>query len=400
MLRSHCVVATHSEPLSNRLVQSIRQAQMTCDHVSSDQVETILASVKANATTGFVFLQLPDSVPQLKAMVQRLRAELDTRIVVLGNASSARQVIDIIRAGADDFIDEKDDVHRELILLFQRTAPNATQARRKSKLLAITSSSGGCGASSLAVNLAAQFAQQYGSCGLVDLQMQGGDLATLLRLTPRHTISKMLANNHPLEPEMVQQALTKHESGIRLLTGADPLSHVATTSPELIRHIVRSMTANFERVVVELEDISHREQVAALSDSDQVILTFRLDFPALARAHRFFETIERYGVDPGKVRIVASQVGRPGEVPLPQAEKIFGRTIDACISNDERWMNRAINLGVPVVLESPQAQSSRDFITLMQLLEGQQPPEQKVGRARRTINAFFKTHRNATPQLC
>ncbi|WP_145117137.1 AAA family ATPase [Rosistilla oblonga] len=388
MLRTHCVVAFESHSLSDRLEQSLRQVQMTCTRVPTVQYETIVSASKKNASTGFVFLQLSDSTNNLKSLIHRLRSALDTRIVVVGNATTGRQVIEIIRAGADDFVDEKDDLRRELGLLLKRAAPSGMQNQRKSELITVTSSCGGCGASSLAVNIAAQYAHKYGECGLVDLQMHGGDLATLLRLTPRHTISKMLANNHPLAPEMVQQALTKHETGISLLAGADPLSNLPNSSPETIRGIVRSMTTNFQRVVVELEDISHREQLAALSDSDQVVLTFRLHFPALARAHRFFESIERFGVDPDKVRIVASQVGQPDEVPIGQAEKIFGRKIDACITNDVSPMNRAVNLGIPVVLDSPKSQCSRDYMALVQLLDGETPVP---ANTRWNVGALFKS---------
>ena len=43
-------------------------------------------------------------------------------------------------------------------------------------------------ASILAVNLAAVLAQGGSRCGLLDFQLRGGDLAMLLKLTPRHTL--------------------------------------------------------------------------------------------------------------------------------------------------------------------------------------------------------------------
>ena len=62
------------------------------------------------------------------------------------------------------------------------------------KLIAALAPSGGSGTSTLAVNLATVLAKQHKTVGLIDLNLETGDLATLLDLKPTYTIVDLCHN--------------------------------------------------------------------------------------------------------------------------------------------------------------------------------------------------------------
>ncbi len=63
--------------------------------------------------------------------------------------------------------------------------------------------------------------------------------------------------------------------------------------------------------------------------------------------------MDRAGVDPGKLQLVAARYGRPKEISGSQVESVLGMKIRHYLPEDSHTVNSCINCGVSVMLESP-----------------------------------------------
>jgi Flp pilus assembly CpaE family ATPase len=63
--------------------------------------------------------------------------------------------------------------------------------------------------------------------------------------------------------------------------------------------------------------------------------------------------MDRAGVDPGKLQLVAARCGRPKEISGSQVESVLGMKIRHYLPEDSHTVNSCINCGVSVMLESP-----------------------------------------------
>src|SRR5260370_919412 len=106
----------------------------------------------------------------------------------------------------------------------------------ESRVVTVFSTKGGAGKSVIAANLAVTLAQSAKApVVLVDADLQFGDLAVMLKLTPQHTIVDAVGSIDQLDAQLLNSILIRHSSGVLLLPAplepavADEVSEVEKT---------------------------------------------------------------------------------------------------------------------------------------------------------------------------
>src|SRR5207245_10405969 len=86
---------------------------------------------------------------------------------------------------------------------------------------------GGLGVTTLAVNLAVRMASSSGSeVALVDLDLQRGDVAAFLNLTPLQSLATIAAAHGELDAVFLRGTLTRHASGVFVLPAPPQIEDV------------------------------------------------------------------------------------------------------------------------------------------------------------------------------
>jgi len=142
-------------------------------------------------------------------------------------------------------------------------------------------------------------------------------------------------------------------------------------STQAIQQIVQLTAISFPAVIVDVEDMFHREQVRLLADSDEIVLVTRLDVVSLVRVRKHLDHLEDAGIARSSVRLVANQSGQRSEISTAKAERLTGCPIRHRIPYDPIPVQESVNLGNPLVLESPTCRAARAIVTLAdELYEG------------------------------
>jgi pilus assembly protein CpaE len=110
---------------------------------------------------------------------------------------------------------------------------------------------------------------------------------------------------------------------------------------------------------VNSEDILHAEQIRALAGSDEIVLTMRLDVVSLHRAKQHLEYLKRNQVSEDHVHVVAIGTGHTGELPVTPVKKILGVSEIHCVPDDPIASIASVNVGNPLVLESPKSKCAQ-----------------------------------------
>ncbi|HEY3842752.1 MAG TPA: AAA family ATPase, partial [Acidimicrobiales bacterium] len=174
------------------------------------------------------------------ARLAQLRAEGSHPVTVLALGPRPKASLsDIVRTGAVELV-EYPTSKRQLSAALQRAFDVADRSQSDSgptlpvvahsmvvdrpqfaDVFTVASSSGGCGKTFYAVNLACYLAAQTGQrvC-LVDLDLQFGEVSTALHLRPRFTISDLLSREPVDEEDLdehVEEYLEPHDLGFSVL---------------------------------------------------------------------------------------------------------------------------------------------------------------------------------------
>jgi pilus assembly protein CpaE len=320
-------------------------------------------AVCAQAAPELVFVLVSSEPERGRELIQRLRASHAGHLLAVGHANDAKLILRTMQVGADLFLDE-DDLEAELQAGLARLRFKQEGGSPAGRLVAVLSASGGCGGSTLAVNLAAALARDFQKCCLIDLNPGRGDQAALLDLKPQYTLADVCVNEARLDQAMFDKLLTRHSCGIALLASPSRVSDAKAVTASGVGRALSLARKAFPQVVVDLEDYFHDEQVVVLHEASGVLLVCRLDFTSLRHARRALDYLGKIGVARQRVKVVINGRGQPNELPVDDAEDALGEKLTHFVPYDARGINAANNTGIPSVLRDPTAKVSQAVVAL------------------------------------
>jgi len=326
-----------------------------------------------------------------------IREELPGMSVVL--AFSRRpdgSLREIVRAGAVDLlqlpVDDKElieSLDRAIELAQSATAaaaaaapaqttaaqPAAAGAPTVGRVFTISSATGGCGKTFFATNLAYFLVRYTGkrAC-IVDLDLQFGEVVTALRLRPKYTIFDALQREDTDEDDLrahIEEYTVAHETGVHVLAAPREPSEADRITPPDVTRIVEAVRKQFDFVVVDTPPQLNEAVLAAFDLSDLLYVMATLDLPSVRNMSVFLGTLERLKISSENVKLILNKAESDVGIDIDQVTKLFPQGFQAVLPYAKE-VSRSINLGMPVMAASPQAEISRLMTSGMRPLL---PPE-------------------------
>lgn len=318
---------------------------------------------------GAIALLIDPDADRGLAALREMRELISAPILVIGPAADPKLILQCLREGAFDYLDQ-DELHTELALRVARILKDFRPHDSHGRLISVVGAGGGCGASTLAINIATALAASYKTCALFDLNLYSGDLSSLLDIEPKHSIADFCRNLDRVDQTMFRQCLSLHESGVHLMAAPRAFSDARDVTPQGVRKALSMAKGNFPYTIVDVECPHNERHAQGLYQADLVLLVLRLDFSALRRTTRVLEYLNGLGVDRDKIELVAGRYRRPRELPVGEVEKVLKMKIRHFVPEDPHYVNESNNRGMPVVLQRPKAKSARSMLDLASAVNG------------------------------
>lgn len=229
-------------------------------------------------------------------------------------------------------------------------------------VITVASATGGCGKTFLATNLACYFARQVGRrvC-ILDLDLQFGEASTALRLRPRYTIADALALQGEDTDELaghMEEYMVRHETGPWLLAAPKDPSEADRIEPADIARIIEIARQRFQVVIVDTPSALTEVVLTAFDRSDILYTVATLDTPSVRNLGVFLHTLDRLKIPADNVRLVLNKAERDVGIQVDQVTRLFTQGFQSVLPYD-RAVSRSINVGMPVLASSPEAEISQ-----------------------------------------
>src|SRR5262249_33433971 len=278
------------------------------------------------------------------------------RVLVAGAAGDSDLILRSQRAGASEFLpvplERKallDAIHR----IWRRMAPETqVGARKRGRVLPFLGTKGGCGATTVATNLAVTLAKGGHSTILIDLDLSAGDISLLLNLRPSFSVLDVVQNLHRLDRDLLNGMTVKHESGLEVLAASENPERSSGVQPADVTRILRFLKEQFDCVVINTRDASDPLALAAVNESDLIHVVSCLDVLSLRRAQWALKRMAEFGLSRDLIRLVISRYEKNPHISLEEAEKILDLKVAWTIPADPRAVNEALNEGIPFVVRN------------------------------------------------
>jgi pilus assembly protein CpaE len=313
-----------------------------------------------------VFVMPSDWQAGLSALRETRNTVPHTHALVLGPATDPKRILETLKQGADEFLD-RENVEPELTGALERFRAVLQRAETNpggGRVVAVLSPCGGCGASMLAASISAVLAQEHGQCGLVDLRLGVADLASMLDVRPTRTLADLCDHVARLDQSLFEQFLTRHNSGIHLLAAPVQADDAERVTPKGVRRALALARVRFPCVLVDLGSVLAAEQIEALWQADMILLVARLDYTSIRNTRRVIDALTELGIGRDRMRLVINGYGQRRQLEIEQAEVAVGMKVADRIPYDPAAVNRSVNGGVPVVLNSRFSRITRSLRSL------------------------------------
>ncbi|MEX2293198.1 MAG: AAA family ATPase [Acidimicrobiales bacterium] len=387
------LVLDRAEALADQLRSALRDLDSDAEVIACSRVGTV-AEVLENDGPFDVLLAGPSlGTRSGLARLRLIHEELpDMALALAFSRRPDASLRDIVRTGAIDLIQLPAD-DKELALAVERaielsgakqaaTAPSAAPATVGGPAAAtgpglvytVSSATGGCGKTFYATNLA-YFLRRYTQkrvC-IVDLDLQFGEVSTALRLRPKYTIFDALQREDTDEADLqahIEEYCVTHETGVSMLAAPREPSEADRISPPDVTRILEAVRNRFDYVIVDTPPALAETVLAAFDMSDMLYVMATLDLPSVRNMSVFLTTLERLKLPTDNVRLILNKAETDVGIDIEQVTKLFPQGFESVLPYAKE-VSRSINLGMPVMAESPNAEISSLMAGGMKLLLGE-----------------------------
>jgi pilus assembly protein CpaE len=159
--------------------------------------------------------------------------------------------------------------------------------------------------------------------------------------------------------------------------------------PQHIFEVLQKLRESYEYIVLDPQHTFDSITLAALDQSDEIVLVLTLDIPAIRSTQRALEIFDRLGYPRKKVRIVVNRWSKQIDLDLRQVEKFLGEPCVGFVPSDYQLAVSSINLGTPLVQCDSSSKISAEIRRIAQTITSGQVAMEEP-KAKRSFWSSFK----------
>lgn len=259
-------------------------------------------------------------------------------------------LVEAVRVGFRDFL-RRPASAGELAGVLRRIDKAKPEVGTRGRLLAVVSTKGGVGKSTIAINTAVHAATTGNQrVLLVDASLQLGVSASLLNLTPKITIADIASMQDRLDATMLREVTTQHESGLHVLPAPPTPAEASEIDDTCMSIILGVAKSAYDLVIVDSFPLLDATTLAILDRAEHVCVVTENVVPTLTGTAAMLKTLDQLDVGPSTRTLVLNRYQRcAGSLSAAEVSEQLAEPVAAVIKHDRRVLEAA-NLGRPIIL--------------------------------------------------
>ncbi|MGH9482686.1 MAG: AAA family ATPase [Terriglobales bacterium] len=341
-----------------------------------------------------LLIELPASSPETAlALLSWMKGQSPgLHIIAVGALSSPQLIVEAMRAGANEFLEQPlrpAQIEEALVRCEAARGQSTSLALRpatRGKLIAVLGARGGCGATTVAVNLAVamqharreadtspapQRRSHEAAVALIDLAPLG-HTALFLNLKPQFSVSDLLGNLQRMDAAMLTSLMVRHDCGLELIAGAS--APLAPGEPGQHTAWIELLLRTFPIVVADLSTRVDNITTAACELADRILFVTQTDMVSLWSAAKV-----RQHLDPQsrlRFELVLNRFTDNAEVDFAALESITRAPVFWKVPNAHATVMQAVEHG-RLPADDDRSELARNFRDLAATLLGRAPVKKR-----------------------
>ncbi|MCC6499332.1 MAG: response regulator [Anaerolineales bacterium] len=369
-------------------VRKLLQFESDVDVVGAARTgkEAIQSSLEFDPDVVLMDINMPDmdGIAATEAIRARQPA---VQVVILSVQNDQNYMRRAMLAGARDFL-TKPPMGDELISAIRRAGAMAQSERSKSvaaqpiaplggapgvnfgytprgKIVTVYSPKGGAGCTTLAVNLAVTLNNDDTKVALVDANLQFGDVAMFVNEQGKNTIADLAPRADELDPEIVEEVMLKHAAtGLHILAAPSRPEYADKVTSGQLSRVLEYLKQMYAYVIVDTSAYLTDNTLAAIDVSDLIVLVTTQDIPSIKSCRLFLDLLQTLGVERERILFVMNRFDKRTNITPERVADNLKQEVASVIPQDDQTAIKAVNRGVPFMLESRNQPAGRGILSL------------------------------------
>ena len=264
-----------------------------------------------------------------------------------------RQVTEIIREASDNQ---------------QVEVPPSLNRAENHKIVTVFGTKGGVGKSVVCTNLAVCAAQKYrGKVGLIDLDVQFGDLSIMMNVNPRMTIAELMQEGEKPSPDILENYLYER-NGVHLLSAPNKPELSELVVARGVKEILNISRSIFTYTFVDTPSFVDEITLTALEEADIILLMISLDLPTIKNVKKGIDILRTLQLL-SRTRLILNRSSGIAGLEPRDVERVLDMKIKAEVPSDGKLVVSSLNQGIPFVKMNPKAAVSKGIEAVFQVIE-------------------------------
>ena len=320
-----------------------------------------------------IFIDLGQDPGQGVGLIEKLVAgHTASAMFVVSKEKSPDLILKVMRLGVRDFFVLPDDEAAISHAIGTLTPAMVEKPPPRGKILTVFSLLGGCGATTLATNLAGCFAMDSEKKSILfDLDLYKGDVSFFLNLETPFTITDFQHNLGRLDGDLLDSSLARHPSGLYVLGHPKSYEEIEDITGEHLTQVLKKLRQHYDFVVVDCLKAINDIFLAVMDASDVIVLVALQTVPALKNTKRCLELFEQLGYNQEKIKVVLNRFAKKKLFSVDNVEKTLDWPITATLTKLEQEATEVMNAGRLLHDAFPKAKLTQEIFSLGDTLAGE-----------------------------
>ncbi len=240
-----------------------------------------------------------------------------------------------------------------------------------SKIITILSTKGGVGKTLIAVNLAVSLAKDCRQkVLLIDLDLQvAGDMARMLDLAPQKSMVELIHSLKRQPRDVRKEDFLTHSSlGIDFLPGVLKPQQAPHLDPVRIEDAFALLRQDYDYIIIDAGKSFTDIFVAALNQANLILLVVTPDILSIYQTKWALDTLQFLHFPLSMIRLVLNRAESVSGIGWEEVKGTLPIDVIAHIPSEGKAVGQALNIAVPVVIDSPKTKISLAIKKLAQTL--------------------------------
>jgi pilus assembly protein CpaE len=202
----------------------------------------------------------------------------------------------------------------------------------------------------------------------------------------KNTIVDLAPRAEELDPEIVEEVMLKHAaSGLHILAAPSRPEYAEKVSSGQFAKVVEYLRQMYAYVIVDTTAYLTDVTLAAIDASDLVVLVTTQDIPSIKNCRLFLDLSQTLGIERDRILFVMNRFDKRISITPARVTENLKQDVVSVIPLDEQTVTKAVNRGVPFVLESKNQPAARGIFSLAESIRARVAAQESADEPNRIV---------------